>query len=832
MDITLVTSSFDKIVHGTENEKKTGCGINLMKPENVTRFHRTSLMTDLKEITCEKCKASLAKKLIKADKKEMSLLLKEEKKREKMGMNDAGIVPLGNTTARITRDPNAKAKEEAARRKALEEAKQAAEEARRVAEEESQRAADANQFGQTSGAHGYQSTIPGTGVPMDDSLAQFAINPHENETHAPAEDDFLAQFAVNKPDSAENPYVSPAPQAKATVPQDDFLAQFAIPNPQGASEQTTPYYNQNYNQTQNNSQIQNEGGYVDMGGYDDAYQQPATPDMPHSDEDIMNLFSINPAPVQQPAYEQPVYSQPVYEQPVYEQPTYDGMVYGEPEYGEVVYDESVYGNLNIYDGSQPLYDANGNLIEGPIVTPADGYQPVPEQTLPQENNWDYLADQLFGTNEDPNVNGAFPDSVQIDSDEMADFTEESDNYVDPINNNLYLGNGVLSATYGMEQPGANVPHAEPIAAPAIDDLPSAESLAAAALDGAPKVDDIVAPETVSLPSAESLAAAALEGVPTVEDIAAPEFDTLPPVEGNSVPELDDIPVVPELSAPAFESYSKAREDEAVVLDDIYEATLNQPIKAEEEYDYYMSDFNNNGAPNGAEINGAEQRQAQQPQIVKVPQFAGYDANNQPVYKYVQMRLAGYDQNGKPVFVPLNAQQRPAAPAQQTAAQAQRAAAAPVQQAPVKSVVPKKPVQTSGTPTANISKIAVNPHSKSTSQAFINAIASSREYADKNLIETQGLKANSPVLTSVEDVLSTMGDDSAKRRQVQQAQQNVPVFDEYKTPARQGFRSNSASRPMQPQPMDARYMTKAELKNKKKQDKIDAKFRKEMSKRGF
>ncbi len=827
MDITLVTSSFDKIVHGTENEKKTGCGINLMKPENVTRFHRTSLMTDLKEITCEKCKASLAKKLIKADKKEMSLLLKEEKKREKMGMNDAGIVPLGNTTARITRDPNAKAKEEAARRKALEEAKQAAEEARRAAEEEAQRAAEANQYGQVPEAQGYQSTIPGTHMPMDDSLAQFAINPHENEQPAPVEDDFLAQFAVNKPDTAANPYAAPAAQTKTTVPQDDFLAQFAIPNPQGAPEQTTSYYNQN----QNYNQPQNDGGYVDMGGYDNAYQQSATPDMPHSDEDIMNLFSINHDPVQQ-AYEQPAYSQPVYEQPVYEQPVYDGAVYGEPEYGEVIYDESVYGDLNIYDGSQPLYDANGNLIEGPIVVPADGYQPVPEQNLHQENNWDYLTNQLFGANEDADVNGAFPDAVQMDSDEMADFTEESDNYVDPINNNLYLGKGVLSATYGMEQPAANVPHAEPIAAPEVDDLPSAESLAAAALDGAPKVDDIVAPETVSLPSAESLAAAALEGVPTVEDIAAPEFDTLPPVEDNSVPELDDIPVVPELSAPAFESYSKARDDEAAVLDDIYEATLNQPVKAEEEYDYYMSDFNNNGAPNGAEINGADQRQAQQPQIVKVPQFAGYDANNQPVYKYVQMRLAGYDQNGKPVFVPLNAQQRPAAPAQQTAAQAQRAAAAPVQQAPVKSAVPRKPVQTSGTPTANISKIAVNPHSKSTSQAFINAIASSREYADKNLIETQGLKANSPVLTSVEDVLSTMGDDSAKRRQAQQAQQNVPVFDEYKAPARQGFRSNSAPRPMQPQPMDARYMTKAELKNKKKQDKIDAKFRKEMSKRGF
>ena len=55
MDITLVTTSYDKVVHGTENDKKTGCGINLLRPENVTRFHRTSKMRDLKEITCENC---------------------------------------------------------------------------------------------------------------------------------------------------------------------------------------------------------------------------------------------------------------------------------------------------------------------------------------------------------------------------------------------------------------------------------------------------------------------------------------------------------------------------------------------------------------------------------------------------------------------------------------------------------------------------------------------------------------------------------------------------------------------------------------------------------
>ena len=224
----------------------------------------------------------------------------------------------------------------------------------------------------------------------------------------------------------------------------------------------------------------------------------------------------------------------------------------------------------------------------------------------------------------------------------------------------------------------------------------------------------------------------------------------------------------------------------------------------------------------------------------MPQLAGYDANNQPVYNYTQMKFVGVDQKGQPVYVPVQGQQpqvRPAAPVQpqQTVAPVQQTAA-PVQPAPVKSAVPRKPVQQSGVPTANISKIAVNPHSKSTSQAFINAIASSKDYAGKNLIETQGLKANSPVLTSVEDVLSSMGDDTAKKKKEAQLkqQQAVPVFDEYKGPQAAAPR-RSAPAPSQQQQSaekDARYMSKAELKAKKKQDKIDAKFKKEMSKRGF
>ena len=79
MDIRLVTTSFNDEVHGTFNEKKTGCGINLLKSENVTRYHRSGIMRDLGEITCEKCKTKIAKEMIKSDQKEMKLLLKEEK---------------------------------------------------------------------------------------------------------------------------------------------------------------------------------------------------------------------------------------------------------------------------------------------------------------------------------------------------------------------------------------------------------------------------------------------------------------------------------------------------------------------------------------------------------------------------------------------------------------------------------------------------------------------------------------------------------------------------------------------------------------------------------
>ena len=615
MDITLVTSSYDKVVHGTENDKKTGCGINLLRPENVTRFHRTSKMRDLKEITCEKCKASLAKKMIKADKKEMALLLKEEKKREKMGIGDEGIVPLGNTTARITRDPDAQRKEEEARRKAAEEARAAR------AAEEARRAQEAAQAPEPA-----VSTIPGTGVPMDAGLAQFAINAPQNEQPEPApapapapapQDDFLAQFAINKPVDEE------AAAPAAARPEDDFLAQFAIPAPQSA--ETAP--------------------------------EPAV--QPQTEEDIMQMFSINNAPAQEQPYGQP-YGEPLYSQP------------------------PIYNDQQIIDVDGTELSPVAPVYDGGVPTVDDG------QEIIQGSEWDFVANQLFG----------------------------ADGTVQPV------PEPVMEA-----EPAPVYPQYDENLPKEMDEL------------DIPAIQDIAAPVLDEIPSVEDIAAPVLDEIPSVEDIAAPVLDEIPSVEDVAAPVLDEMPAFEDIAAP--------------LSDEIAQPIYNEPFMAEEEFDSNMSDYNYVAPGRGAEANteNTEQpRQAapQQPQIIKVPQLAGYDSNNQPVYKYIQMKLAGYDQKGQPVYVPLQAArpqqsaapaqqaaaprpqaqpQQAAAPAQQTAAQAQRAAAAPVQPAvqpqqtapvqpaPVHSPVPKKPVQQSGVPKANISQIAVNPHSKQIYQRY-------------------------------------------------------------------------------------------------------------------
>ena len=766
MDITLVTTSFNDEVHGTDNDKKTGCGINLMKPENVIKYRRGNYMTDLKEITCEKCKAVLAKKIIKSDKKEMDRLIKEERLRAKKGFVDEGIVPLGNTTAKITKDPReeekkiAAAKAAAAERKAAlqaaEEEERAREEATRARREAEEAERAAREAAEEEARAAAQRSIPGTGVAMDDSLAQFAIDVPEKEEEPQdtnSDDDFLAQFAVEKPKEEEKPQI-----------QDDFLAQFAVPTPeQPEPVQEAPQ--EEYVQPVSRS----EENIINV----------------NSEEDIMKMFSL------------------------------DGQV---NNFSNAVASavNNTQPEVTAYESEPDIIDVEADELRKAEAAAPQIPDPEPEVDLSTVSEWDMVANQIFGYANSQQEAEA-PETEQTEMDELPT----------------------------LEETEINAPAQAEVSAPVIDDIP------------VPQPQVTPAFEEIPAPQPQPQAAPMFGGIPTPQPQpqAAPVFDEIPvpqPAKPQAAPVFDEIPVpqpakpqaapvIEDIPMPALNDMPTENNIEENGEDDMNKYRYSTPVFADEIR-------NTQPAPAPVQPAKNDKKAApEQPQIISVPQFAGYDANGQPVYTYVQMQMAGVDANGQPIFAPLpgqsiippvNAPQPQAAPKKSAAAAKAPAAAAPQQPAPAPSVAQKKAAKAAaaaaqnGTPSANISKIAVNPHSKSTSQSFINAIANSKNYAEKSLIETQGLKANAPLLTSIEDVLSQMGDDSLKKKNAAAAaaQKNVPVYEEYKGASKSSSRSSAPKKTAYDD--DIRFMTKAELKAKKKQDKIDAKFKKDMAKRGL
>ena len=862
MDITLITAVGSDLVHGTENDKKTGCGINLLKADNVTRYRRAGKMTDLKEITCEKCKSNLAKKIIKADKKEMARLLKEEKQREKMGVADEGIVPLGNTTARITGSQPPKAEEPVPVTAPEPQftAPQPVETPQPIVEESVPEPTPAPVLQPEpepipEPVQEAPKFIKGTGIAIDDDLAAFAINVPKDEPEPEPElpeDDFLAQFAIQKPkDEPDEPQNS--------VLQDDFLAQFAIPVPgsqPSTAEESAPAAEEEPEEM-NELEIPEDIAQTPIPSANE-------PEIQINDEDdIMKMFSVEAAPVQTPT-------------------------------------ASIYDNdSSVIDIEEHEMSAYEPPTEEEVSAPAEEIAPEEEDIeadLTENSDWNYVANQIFGFEgvEQP----AEPTEVQpVNAYPVQEGPAEMEELPLPP---------VIEDIAPVEEPPA--PELEDIAFPTEEivapEPSAAEEYGIPETEKIPTFEEYVAPETEQIPAVEEYTAPETEEIPVVEEYVAPEAEeTLAPEE--NITEIENISAPVQEETPVAEAPAEAAETEfSGDEDDMNKYRYSTPIFADE--------IRQKPAVPTAPVPPVAPAapvipQMAQPQIINVPQFAGYDQNGQPIYSYVQMQLTGYDQNGQPMFAPIQGQNgipaippiqpqaapmqptapippvqpvtpiqptvpvQPAAPVQPTVPVQPTAPAQPT--APVQSTVPVQPtapaqptapVQPATTPsqqeqpqhvsaavaaamaaeraaqangpTANISKIAVNPHSRSTSQAFINAIASSKNYADKNLIETQGLRANTPVLTSIEDVLSTMGDDALKRKQMAAKKQAVPQFEEYKSPSRTTSSAPTAqsapSAAPAPQEKDVRQMTKAELKAKKKQDKIDAKFRKEMAKRGL
>ena len=121
---------------------------------------------------------------------------------------------------------------------------------------------------------------------------------------------------------------------------------------------------------------------------------------------------------------------------------------------------------------------------------------------------------------------------------------------------------------------------------------------------------------------------------------------------------------------------------------------------------------------------------------------------------------------------------------------------------------------------------VEDNNKQIPDSVASAMAKSREKQKTNIFDMQGIEM--PVIDSIEDALSQMGGNVKKKEQTMQ-DTVVPIFEEYKAPPKNPPRTlpkeNKEKEPERP-------LTKAEIKRRKKQDKIDAKFKKDLAKRGF
>ena len=221
MQIFLINAINGGVVHGTENGKKTGCGINLTKPDNIGKFVSGAPMQDIVDITCEKCKMVLAKKLIKESNKELARQLKEEKKMQKHG--GMGAAPMGPISSAPTPPP-------APARTSVAPPPPAPVPPRAPAAPEKE----------------VQPVFTAYEPPVKQKAAPAPELVQPAPKAAPVQDDFLSQFAIPSPGAAQEPpkpaFVAPEPAPKAAPVQDDFLSQFAIPSPGATQEPPKPAF--------------------------------------------------------------------------------------------------------------------------------------------------------------------------------------------------------------------------------------------------------------------------------------------------------------------------------------------------------------------------------------------------------------------------------------------------------------------------------------------------------------------------------------------------------------------------------------------------------------
>ena len=788
MEITLIKSVNGNEIHGTENNKKTGCGINLTKPENIGRYIPNGVMTDLIDMNCEKCREVLAKKMIKADKKERARILREEKMLEKRGIIDENIVPLGGTSAKIT-------------------------------------GSSENSLNYSSPAQTYQKrTAASVSAPINTvNSVNTPISPTSNNNSA-QHDDIMSQFAIPSP-NAQQPVHTPSNSEKA----DDVLSQFAIPSPNKAVNDTPPETSKPIASNIDEALAQFAIPVPQMNNFkvESNIQKPAPQDNTSVDmDDTLAQFAI-PSPTTNTASINTVPNSNYIDNDI-------------EVIGETPKETTHYNDDEVVDIDEMTH-INGKPVSD--ISVKEISDTIEDDLAEIKNQWEAFASDFFSGN---------------------DYTEtENTSTVSNVNDEIQSADN-LSASEISENNELNSQYDEP----AHDEINPT-------LSGFDSVDSEIAEPEVAEEIPEEV----------IEEPTISEIDNISETYENSEPVINEIP---KTNSNQYHYTSPFEETEQQTqAADIHRYTA--PVFPDEVNTSPMEEikipntFNNENTVNTAQNipNIPVQPVMPQQQFAAIPQLVGYDPNGQPLYAYVQQPIVGYDQNGQPIFAPIQPMQQ-ITPVQQISPMPNAVPIQPIVQntvppvqniAPMQSIEPVQPTENlqnadftrtahtsgnvqmpqteeiqipqtieqaveamqNGTPMrSNITELhpeqihlsTVEDNNKQIPDSVASAMAKSREKQKTNIFDMQGIEM--PVIDSIEDALSQMGGNVKKKEQTMQ-DTVVPIFEEYKAPPKNPPRTlpkeNKEKEPERP-------LTKAEIKRRKKQDKIDAKFKKDLAKRGF
>jgi hypothetical protein len=114
----------------------------------------------------------------------------------------------------------------------------------------------------------------------------------------------------------------------------------------------------------------------------------------------------------------------------------------------------------------------------------------------------------------------------------------------------------------------------------------------------------------------------------------------------------------------------------------------------------------------------------------------------------------------------------------------------------------------------------------------NAMEKAASAPQENIFDQQERPSNDTIMDSVEDVLSSIGEDTSKYKKkpkpAETAAANIQ-YEEYKPKNRRSTKKKGLFNGSQE---NNRPLTKEELRDQKRREKIDAQFKKDLAKRGF